>query len=288
MTRLPQLNVTSELVAGGRGGEIFRGFFYPYLGATGAAPRAVEAIADRLVRWRFRRLSALQFADPALRGLVVARLHQVLARYAGLSKNGHDSVDLLYLLERYARWGAASASLPWNRTWTPFESIGAIRAAFRLPAPIGKHCAIHPLLVRRYLPRLAYWTPINGGQFLALEGRGRARYFLRQALNAQALMTQKVRRRLLESAERPDDTKAHFLNAELGEQVRALVMDTGSFSRELFGRVSVERMLEQHRRQRDQLELFGMLLTLEQWRRLGAEMRAASARREHEIGSLAQ
>lgn len=33
-----------------------------------------------------------------------------------VSSDPHDLVDLLYLFERYGRWGAAPAALPWQRS----------------------------------------------------------------------------------------------------------------------------------------------------------------------------
>ena len=272
MTRLPGIDPSAELLAGGNGGEIYRGFFYQYFGATGTVPRDLEPIAARLLSWRFRRLAQLPFADPAFNAEVNQRLLLALGRAGRCSADPYDILDLLYLFERYGRWGASQASQPWSRTWTPFESAAAIRAAFRLPAPMGRHCSVHALLIQRFLPRRAYWIPINGGQLLALDGRGGIHYALRQALTVGAMVRQQVRRRLRKSARRSDDVKASFLSGELSQITEHLMDEEGSLSRVLFGRDGVRTLLARHRQHQDQLAAIGILLTAETWRQLAHEL----------------
>jgi hypothetical protein len=274
MTRTPRLDPETPLHAGGNGGEIFRGFFYQYFGVTGAAPSGLEPLGERLLRWRFRRLAKLPFGDPSFGRAVRERLFFALSMAERCSSDPYDMVDLLYLFERYGRWGALQTSLPWRRTWTPFESVVAIREAFKLPAPIGKHCQVHSLLIRRFLPAAAYWIPINGGQLLALEGPGRVRYALRQALNTSSLLTQQVRRRLQKGARRSDELKAGFLSSELAQLTESLIAEQGSMSRVLFGERGVQTLLDRHRQKRDQLAVVGVLLTAEMWQKLAAEIHA--------------
>jgi hypothetical protein len=277
MSRLPRLDPEREWSAGGNGGEIYRGFFYQYFGVTGVAPQGVPELVDRLLGWRFRRLSRLPFAAPQFRASVRERLLEAVQLAEHCSTDPYDMVDLLYLFERYGRWGAAPAALPWHRGWTPFESIAAIREAFRLPAPIGKRCAVHAELVRRFLPSRAYWMPINGGQLLALEGNGRLRYALRQALNGGSLLLQRARRRLQKDARRGDDKKAEFLAGPLSELTRSLLLEQGSLSEMVFGREGVHQLLNP--RHGDGLAVVGVLLTAEMWRRLATEMSQISADR---------
>lgn len=272
MTRLPTIDPSREWSAGGNGGEIYRGFFYQYFGLTGVAPRGAPQLADRLITWRFRRLARLPFADPALAGSVRERLLEALAVTERCSSDAYDMADLLYLFERYGRWGATQAALPWLRSWTPFESIAAIREAFRLPAPIGKRCTVHAALVRRFLPARAYWIPINGGQLLALEGDGRVRYALRQALNVSSAAAQRVSRRLHEGARRGDDMKSEFMTGGLGALAEELLCEAGSSSQALFGSAGVRQLLDEQRRGQSGLEVLGILLTAEMWRRLAAEI----------------
>jgi hypothetical protein len=263
--RLPELEPRSHPFAGGNGGEIFRGFFYPYFGATGTAPKSMQALLARLVSYRFRRLGRLPFSDPASSAAVKERLQQALGRYERCSSNPYDVVDLLYLFERYGRWGAYQACLPWRRSWTPFESVEAIRDGFRLPAPIGKFSDVHALLVRRFLPARAYWMPINGGQLLPLEGNGRLRYALRQALNVSSLVRQRVTKRLRKGARRSDEVKADFLSGPLAEQTASLLGDEGSLSRTLFGRDGVAALLDGKRHAEDRLAVVGIAVTAETW-----------------------
>jgi hypothetical protein len=276
MTRLPRMDPAAPPHAGGTGGEIYRGFFYPYFGVTGTAPRGSERIAQRLLDYRFRRLAKLPFSDASFASGVRARLGDALNLLQSCSGNPYDLVDLLYLFERYGRWGAAQASLPWRVSWSPFESVSAIVAAFQLPAPIGKYCSVHSLLIRKYLPERAYWMPINGGQFLALDGAGRSRYALRQALNALSAIRQVVRRKIRKGARAGDEVKAGFLTGDLGQLSEGLIDHEGSLSRVVFGRDGVRALLTSQRQKQDQLAVIGVLLTAEMWLGMAREIRAAS------------
>lgn len=270
LTRAPSMAARRPF-AGGTGGEIFRGFFYPYVGAS-AATLNDEQLANRLLRWRFRRHDKLRFRDPSIRPALRERLLSALERARAGSPEAHDVLDLFYLLERYGRWGARPACFPWNAVWTPFESVAAIREALRLPAPRGSWCTAHSLLIRRHLPRLAYWTPINAGPLVALQGPGRVRHWLRQGLGLRGLVQQKLERRVQRSSATPDDVRARILAEELQPAVRALLQDTGSLSVELLGAPEVERLLTEHASKRNQLALLGPLLTAEQWWRLARRL----------------
>lgn len=276
MTHLPRLDPHAELTAGGNGGEIFRGFFYQYFGAAGVAPNGVEALAEQLTRWRFRRLANLPFRDPAFQRGVRDRLLQTLVYLQRWSSNTYDMADLLYLFERYGRWGAMQANSPWRSSWTPFESVVAIREAMKLPPPVGKNCPVHSLLIRRFLPRAAFWIPINGGQFLALEGPGRLRYAMRQGLNLRSLLIQKVQRRWHRASSVGDDVKARYFAEDLKPFVDGLIDAEGSLSRELFGRDGARALLDSHHAKRNQLAVLGILAIAEQWRHLALEVRDRS------------
>jgi hypothetical protein len=274
MPRLPRIDPARERSAGGNGGEIYRGFFYQYFGLTGEAPRSTEELGARLLSLRFRRWSRLPFADPSVRNGVRERLFDVLALAESCSKDPYDMADLLYLFERYGRWGSAPSNLPWEKGWTPFESIAAIREAFRLPSPLGKRCAVHAELVRRFLPARAYWTPINGAHLMALEGDGRVRYAARQLLNGGSLAVQRVRRRLFNRARAGDDMRSDFMMGPLRSVTRDLLLEQGSLSQEVFGRGGVEQLIAGA--ERDGLAVLGTLLTAESWRQLALELSRAS------------
>lgn len=273
MTRLPRIDPAREWSAGGNGGEIFRGFFYQYFGVTGEAPKTTPQLAERLLTWRFRRASRLPFVDPSIGAGVRERLLDVLAFAEGCSNDPYDMADLLYLFERYGRWGSAPAALPWQRGWTPFESIAAISEAFCLPSPLGGRCNIHALLVRRFLPARAYWIPINGGRLLAFEGSGRTLFALRQALTGGSMLVQGVRRRFFAQERRGDDMKADFSSGPLAGLIRDVLLEEGSLSQMLFGRGGVRQLLDGT--QREGLAVIGVLITAELWRQLAVTLSQA-------------
>src|SRR5690606_18820344 len=143
-----------------------------YFGATGKVPPDLESVSARLLRWRFRRLQQLAFADADVPGQLEQRLTKALEEYRTVLASSYDVLDLLYLFERSGQWDAAGDRNTWSRRWSPFHVKPAIRALYRLPAPVGKNCEIHAPLVRRFLPLAAYLKPVNGSSWLWLEGPG--------------------------------------------------------------------------------------------------------------------
>jgi hypothetical protein len=135
---------------------------------------------------------------------------------------------------------------------------------------------VHSLLIRQYLPERAYWMPINGGQFLALEGAGRSRYALRQALNVLSAIRQRALRKLRKGARAGDEVKAGFLTGDLAQLSEGLLDHEGSLSRVVFGRQGVRALLTSQRQKQDQLAVIGILLTAEMWLGMAREISAAS------------
>src|SRR5690606_25598541 len=127
---------------------------------------------DNLLLRRLKRHATLRFTDPHSVSRIRQRLTDTLVQLSAISKNTYDLLDLFYLYERYALWGAFGERNSWGRRWTPFNNTKAIGLAFHLHAPIGVNCTIHELLVRRHLPIAAFLTPINGADMLLLSGPG--------------------------------------------------------------------------------------------------------------------
>lgn len=268
MASLPRWNPQRPIVAGGVGGEIFRGFFYQYF-ATGQVPTSAELLTATLLKWRFRRLAALPFADPAVRERLKERLGSRLAELARFGQGGHDTLDLFYLYDRYALWGAASERGTWSQRWTPYEAKAAIALAYQLPPPIGSRCTVIPRAIRRFLPARAYFTPVNGYSLLPLEGPGRWRAVLRQALSVQGKLALELERKF-KSRETHQDARSRWM---VNDYSRELLSSPRSLAQDLFGPSAVERLISEQARSSKHSMTLAYLLTAEEFRRLSAELR---------------
>ena len=271
MASLPRWNPGRTIVAGGVGGEIFRGFFYPYF-ATGQVPASVEQLMATLLKWRFRRLATLPFADPAVRDRLRDRLGSRLTELARFGEGGHDTLDLFYLYDRYALWGAASERGTWSQRFTPYEAKGAIALAYQLPPPVGSRCTVMPRAIRRFLPARAYFAPVNGTSLLALEGPGRLRTVLRQALSAQGKLVAELERKF-KGRETHQDVRSRWI---VNEYSRELLSSPQSLANDLFGAAGVERMISEQTRASKHSVTLAYLLTAEEFRRLSVELRGLS------------
>jgi hypothetical protein len=274
LSPLPRWNTKRNILVGGEGGEIFRGFFYQYF-PSGHVPRAPEALTPTLFRWRFRRATGLPFRDPFLVKRMQERLTGSLATLAELGTSGYDTLDLFYLYERYSQWGASGERASWSRRWTPYEAKPAIFAAFLLPAPIGVRCTVSPRAVRRFLPLRAYWTPINGYGFLAFEGESRIRFRLRQAMGVQAKLVAKLDRRLSPRRATHDDARLQWI---ISDYTRQLLCNRNSLASSLFGSSGLNSLLEQQLRRRNHTATLAYLVNAEEFQRLVSEARSRVAR----------
>src|SRR5690606_17582798 len=233
------------------------------------APRTAGGaqLGPRLVKYRFQRLAGVRFADPGCVARVTERLTQSLDHLALISDNTHDLLDLFYMYERYALWGAYGERSSWTRRWTPYANTSAIRHAYRLPAPIGIHCTVHERLIRRHLPILVYLTPVNGADLLLLSGGGKPRELARRTLKelAKSRWIRGSNSAKLEGGAEPR-TRASIFAKELNECLQDSLLSEGSVALDLLGRRGVRDLLTEHRTRENQLQVLGFLVTAEAFR----------------------
>lgn len=278
LTRRPGLAQIGSV--GGGGGEIYTGMYYPLFAPFGVVPDDPARVADIfMTRGRKQRWEALGAWTSPLRRQAQGRLELALTTFRDFGARGADLVDLLYLWERYAHWGAINYRRPWSHGWTPFATTRAVRGLFRYPRAAGKHCGVHARVIRDHLPLRAYLMPVNGTAFLPLRGRGEAAYMLRQAQLALSLVEKAViaRTRKQISDAGVEKIWAQMFASDLYEPIHALLTDPRSVAIATFGTVQVQALLERHRRDRSQLQPLGALVMVEQLRELAT---AAAANTE--------
>lgn len=244
----------------GTAGEVYRGYYYQYFGFTGTIPNDPRSASQLMLSRRFRRFKRLPLASEHLRTGFAERLREVFDEYASLSSAGSDLVDLFYIFERCAHWGARAFRGSWSHTINPFLVPSALRTAYRLPAPVGRTSAFHAIAIRRYFPE-AYWVPINGGSVLALEGPGRLRYATRQSLVGLGYLKERLRRRFDRAARTADHRLADIFAGALYEPIRAQLGVEGSVVESVFSRSGVAAVLQEHRTRNNQLALLGYWVT---------------------------
>jgi hypothetical protein len=244
----------------GTAGEVYRGYYYQYFGFTGSITNDPRQAARIMLSRRFRRYKGLPLASESLRIGFAERLQASFDEYAALSSTGSDLVDLFYLFERCAHWGARAFRGTWSHTINPFLVPSALRTAYRLPPPVGRTSAFHAIAIRRYFPE-AYWVPINGGSLLALEGPGKVRYATRQSLVGFGYLKERLRRRFDRSALTTDHRLADVFADELYDAIHARLSVEGSIVESVFSKSGVAAVLQEHRARKNRLALLGYWVT---------------------------
>jgi hypothetical protein len=275
LTKRPQLAQAGSVSGGG--GEIYTGMYYPLFVPFGVVPDDPARVADIFMsRARKGRWDALGAWSSPLRLESQQRLERALAGFRQLGARGPDLVDLLYLWERYAHWGAVGYRRPWSHGWTPFATARAVRGFFRYPRAAAKYCNVHARVVHDNLPLRAYLMPVNGTALLPLRGRGQAAYMLRQAQLALSLVEKKVisltRKQVSDAG--VEKIWARMFATDVYDTIHALLVDPRSLAVATFGPASIQSLLDRHRRDQSQLQPLGALVMIEQFRLLAEESAA--------------
>lgn len=265
---LPLMAASAAAHAHGMGGGILKNLYYRQEWRD-AAHQPVEAAFDALWPRLRKRFAALPWPDAqGAQEAFEGDVRQAFEAWIPLSGNGYDLLDLFYLYERQRVWGAMPACLPWlHGYWSPFESPGLTRMAYRLPAPLQRFCAFHRVVIRRYVPG-GSWMRVNGKRRPWLEGPGRARAALR-ALDRVGL---RCAMRLPRAARWTPSRDVEQLRAEafagpLASTMRDLLEVRGGFGEALFGADGINRLLDDHiHRRQNRLAVLGCLVTMERWR----------------------
>jgi hypothetical protein len=266
----PEFTRQPKTYACGAGGEMFRGRFYPQLPFE-SRDSLSPADASQFLR-KITKIDKLPWKSPELAEAVLARLNAVVDEYATFSNNGYDILDMFYLNEQRAVWGAVQVRQTWkDPRWSPFISTQLIRMALMMPAPIGKYAAIHRESLRRFAPK-AYWVRINGKRLLPLEGGGNIKRLLRgidsrYQYHLGRMLRLSNRGRQISKSKSTAQLAIDLLAGPLMEPVREIVMSEGSFGLEVFGRRRVELLLNEHALgTHNHIRVLGYLVPMERWR----------------------
>lgn len=161
-TRDPAVSVSGD------GGEIFSGYYFPY--------RPFRSPTDDVQpREAFRakfRLSNVKWAADGVGAAMEERLGTLLSDIGADARGPLDTLDRLYLFERYGVWNTKLKRCHGNASrFTPFASVRGIRAAYAGTAADKRGCNPQDALIRAHLPE-ALSLPINGVRRPDLDGLG--------------------------------------------------------------------------------------------------------------------
>lgn len=266
LNSLPSWNPKQALLCGGGGGEIYRGYYYPYFWGR-PIPDNPNAIASELLRRK-----AGQFEDLAIsshsalfRGLS-ARLQSIFEGYYSMGLGGADMLDMFYLMERYGKWGALAFRNSWQNYWAPLASASATRLFQQLPSPLGLNNMIHKDLVYAMLPKSAYRTPVNRWQRLSFEGPGHTRFWLRLAGQAMTKVESKLKTALPKyTTSSLEQIRGDFMRCELTQELSDLLLSSDSVTSQVLGRRGAETLWNNFHQNNRYLHRIGPLVGLEYW-----------------------
>lgn len=258
---IPAPRKPGQIIAGGGGGEIFRGYYYRIAGNAVGTKQVVQ----RLISRKFVRLNELGMRSTLVAD-VTQRIEQCFASYAALSRAREDWLDLFYQHERFAHFAAPSARKQDASRWLPFADADLLTLAWQLPAPLAAHCDVHRQLIRRFLPLRLYWTPLNGKHPPAWEGTGRAQKLLRDAAVAFGY----ARKKLSAMSKDPTEgvTAEGLFATAVYDYVSVLLKSTGSVALAILDEALVDKLLEEHRSRRNRIDALGPLVNMEHYRQL--------------------
>lgn len=273
----PRSSVTyARPVPLGGAGEVFRGFYYKYLWRQPRIRAGSELVVKALLAAPLKGLRSLRFAHPGLDEEAPRRLRQALAGLEVFSRDTYDLCDLFYIFERLGRWGGAAWRGSLGPSFVPFANHRAMAAAFELPAPIGDH-QIVAHIIARFLPRSAYWMPVNGGSLLALEGGGALRRTAREALRISAKLAREARQRVLPGEKAPAKVRLDYLSKHMSELMSDTSRSSGSVARMLFTAEQIDHLLGVPGAGKPSaVTVAGALFSLELWKRALDSVRQVS------------
>jgi hypothetical protein len=257
--------VSQSPVPLGGGGEVFRGYYYNYLRRQRHGTSGKAAALRALSSYPLARLRTKQFASEELDAAGLLRLEETLLNLESLSKDAFDLLDLFYIFERMGQWGSTIWRRALGPTFMPFANHRAMSLAFQLPPPVGDH-AIVASIIRRFAPPWAFWIPVNGAEFLFLQGPGQARYAARELLRGSAIVVRNARRRLFQAERTPRQSRIAHMEGALREPIVDSLRAANSVARDLFSPQRIDQLSSQRGGVLSELSQLGAVLSLDLWR----------------------
>ena len=246
-----------EIRLTGGAGEIYRGYYYG-LAKRNASLTSMETARQIWGKIMKRRSNIVDIVDNTQLDKVSHRLDDIFSDFEPFAASTYDLLDYYYLFERYARWGSLVTRRVWADVRSPLACPSAIRAAFKLPSPIGEYCTVHKNSIALFLPNTGYWLPINMKKILPLGSHP-----LEKPIAKLGGMLERRLRRLDTAASSSRDA---VFSGPLFHVVRDLLSRSDGICATVFGTNSTVKLLEAFRQApAAMLEPVTCLLSAEIW-----------------------
>ncbi len=273
---VPRINLDSPLTFIGNGGEIYHGFYYP----SPLRKRPVEKYTtDDISSYMRRKLPLIQklrWRDPNMVNVLQQRLDNAIEYCCRISSKPADIFNLLYMYERYCRWGSRPPRSVWaiNRP-SLFHSPALAKLAWRLPSPMPQNCILHRTAIKKFMPR-SYHKLINRSKYMPLFDHPKISKAFAEGMIRLDKMAKAAQARF-GSGER----KSHemlvgdIFSSDLADTLRDMILSKNSLTREIIDKDSLESILNNHiSGKANNIHIIGFMATLEQWKNLIKEAKS--------------
>ena len=264
MRPLIQYNPNEDLILGGSGGEIYRGYYYPN---TKEKTLPLYTLASIYCK-KYPRLENLPWSDSKFKLRFKNRVEKTVSYFSTFTNNGYDILDLIYLLERLSHWGEGTWEPHYTRVQSPFFRANLVLAAFQLPSPIGLKSPIHRRIIKQYLGQ-AFWWPINNKSILpfdnlkGLKGVGSIEKLLCRLFSTLTTYSQRAEKVLTtDGLDVFSQWTGPFKNL-----IRNILFSKDSIAVEVLEYNKLSEMYDKYCKREDNwTETFGSLITIERWK----------------------
>ncbi len=261
---------------GGNSGEIFSGAFYNYFYAKSDLFDVVNFF--EFLQKILSNGNELSWKDEHIPESINRRLEGAINLYRKMCTKEYDILDFFYLFERCARWGSMNAQFTWMpNKFSPFESPGLVRLAFKLPPPIGYHYLFHRTIIERFLPASKY-LPINEKNILPLLSHSPYARLLSGIIRCSMRYKRKAVVCFTSSDELHDheQDRSEMFSCLLNDDIRDILLAEKSIGCEMFKKKSLIKIIDDHiAGKRNNLNVIGNLIGIESFRLLINEVTKA-------------
>lgn len=268
----------------GVGCEIFRGYHYKYAKSENGRVPTNEQIAKRMWRTISNKGKLLPVSSEwgLLRQTLLERITNIFQSYSKISDNIYDQLDFFYALERFGRWGALSSRRSWYSIHTPTLCQDAFRHYLNLPQEIRRLGPIHVAATWRYLPKMAFFMPVNGWAPIIMSENTRTVQLLR-GMHKKAIKTQrKVASKLgYSSLDSSEYLRSNLMLAKVMDLIRETLLSRQSLMAQFLSIQDLEKLIGDFisTKSPQMMQTIGFMMTTEYWYRQlkKAEYSACSA-----------
>jgi hypothetical protein len=265
-----RMNFDGPLTFIGNGGEIYRGFYWPSPLRKPPVEKYTTNDVFNYMQRKFPLIQKLHWGDPDMIHLLQKRLYNAVEYCCRISSKPADIFNLLYVYERYCRWGSRPARSVWaiNRP-SLFHSPALAKLAWHLPPPIPQNSVLHRTAIKRFMPR-SYHRLLNGSKYMPLFDHPMISKAFAEGMIRLNKMARTVHARFGSGEKKSHEMLAgDVFSGDLADILRDMILSKDSFTREIIDKSSLDIIFDDHLSGKaNNVHIIGFMGTLEQWKNL--------------------